>query len=254
MLGLAVVAAGCAAIERRLDGRSEFRRVSANVAFEMMRDSPGLPVVDLREPEEFGGPTGHLRGARNVPLADLERLLRDAAHYRKLRPLRESTFLAYCRELDSCAEEGMRRFVAAGYRNAVMIDGGIEAWSREGYGVLGPGAQAAGDSTRSEIGTTHWRRVSDGQLFEGGREQATGLFVAGRLKGDRFVPAGGVEGMGEFCIALERRSPRRPRTGWLELRDGRYFADSSPRDPARPYVRGCLDVEGRFLPESRQVH
>lgn len=252
-VALALLVCGCSAIERRLERRPEFRRVSPNIAFEMMRDSPGLEVVDLREPEEFGGPSGHLRGARNLPLADLDRLLRDFAHYRELAPLRGATFLVYCREPDSCGEEGMRRFVAAGYVGAVMIDGGIEAWTREGYGVLGPIAAAATDSTRSEVESTHWRRLSDGGLFEGGREQASGLFVAGRLRGDRFLPAGGVEGAGEFCVALGRRTPRRPRSGWLELRDGRFYSDSSPREPVRPFVRGCLDREGRFLPESREV-
>jgi len=240
-------------MERALDERPSFRRVAPSIAFEMMRDSPGLPVIDLREPEEFGGPSGHLRGARNLPLADVERQLREFTSYRALAPLRESTFLVYCRELDGCAEEGMKRFVGAGYRNAVMIDGGIEAWSRAGYGVLGPVPAAAGDRTRSEIETTHWRRLSDGRLFEGGRELASGLFVAGRLKGERFLPAAGVEGVGEFCAALARRAPRRPRTGWLELRDGRFYADTSPREPARPYVRGCVDNEGRFLPDSRDV-
>ncbi|KAB2967592.1 MAG: rhodanese-like domain-containing protein [Thermoanaerobaculia bacterium] len=252
-VALAVLACACSGLERRLEKRPAFRRVSPNVAFEMMRDSPGLPVVDLREPEEFAGPSGHLRNARNLPLADVERLLRVFTYFRELAPLRESTFLVYCRELDGCAEEGMRRFVAAGYRNAVMIEGGIETWTRGGYGALGPDAPEVRDRTRSEIEATHWRRLADGRLFEGGREQATGLYVAGRLKGDRFLPAGGVEGTGEFCVALARRAPRRPRTGWLELRDGRFYADSSPREPSRPYVRGCVDGEGRFLPDSRDV-
>jgi rhodanese-related sulfurtransferase len=219
-----------------------------------MRDNPGLPVIDLREPEEFAGEPGQIRGARNAPLADLGRHLEELAFVRALAPVRDSTLLVYCREHDACGEEGVRRLRAAGFHNVLLLDGGIEAWIRAGYGVLGPRPPVTGDATLSRYPPTHWRRLADGRLFEGGRETATGLFVAGRLNGERFVPVGGVEGTGEFCAAWQRRSSRRPRTGWLELRDGRRYPDSSPRDPESPYVHGCFGADGSFHPESREVH
>jgi rhodanese-related sulfurtransferase len=243
----------CASTRERIDGNGAVRRVAPDIAFEMMRDSPGLAILDLREPDEFAGPAGHIRGARNLPLADVDRRLQQAGVWRELASLRDATFLVYCREGDSCAEEGIRRFLAAGFRNAVVIDGGIEAWSRAGYAVLSPGPVESLDVTQSDLVPTHWLRLADGKLFEGGRETASGLFVAGRVRGDRFLPMPGVEGEGEFCSSWHRRATQRTRSGWLELRNGQFYADNSPRDPTRPYVRGCMGVDGRFRPESREV-
>ena len=73
-----------------------FRRVTAPVAFEMMHDFPGLPVLDLRPAEDFHGPAGHIRGALNAPMAALPELIRDLSF------LREETFLIYCSR-DECA-------------------------------------------------------------------------------------------------------------------------------------------------------
>ena len=245
--------AACSAARSGPAREAPIRRVDADVAFEILRDNPGVPVLDLREPEEFGGEPGQIRGARNVPLADLNRHIEELAGLREVVPVRDATLLVYCRERDACGEEGVRRLRAAGYRNALLLEGGIEAWVRAGYGVLGPTPSAAGDSTLGLREPTQWRRLADGHLFEGGRAAATGLFVPGRVNAGRFVPSGGVEGTGEFCESWLRRNPTRPRTGWLELRDGSIHPDTSPRDPEGPYVRGCLGPDGIFRPESREV-
>ena len=61
--------AGCRSLRDR--ERPPFRRVSAPVAFEIMRDSPWMLVLDLRTPQAFNGDTGHLYRALNIPLARL---------------------------------------------------------------------------------------------------------------------------------------------------------------------------------------
>ncbi|MBZ0102533.1 MAG: rhodanese-like domain-containing protein, partial [Thermoanaerobaculia bacterium] len=63
----AVLLLGCSSFVHRLREREPFRRVSPDIAFTMLRDVPALGVIDLREPEEFAGPEGHLRGALNLP-------------------------------------------------------------------------------------------------------------------------------------------------------------------------------------------
>lgn len=248
----ALLLLGCSSFVHRLREREPFRRVTPDIAFTMLRDVPALAVIDLREPEEFAGPEGHLRGALNLPLSDLDRRLRELAVWRALEPLRKGTFVVYCRGTDACGEEGMQRLVAAGYTNAVLIVGGIPAWKAAGYGVLAPTPTRSDDPTLGSFTPTHWRRLSDGALLEGGRESADGLFVAGRVRGERFLPSGGVEGTGPFCVSWWRRAERRT-PGWMELRTGKFHADSSPRDPSSPYVRGCRQPDGRFLPESRNV-
>lgn len=136
VLGLALVAlaaAGCRTV-RGGDGEriAAFSRVRPPVAFEILRDNPGLPVLDLRSRFEFTGPIGHVRGARNVPLDELHlRLL-------ELSPLKDRTFLVYCGH-DDCGVRGLELLVKAGYEEAILMDGGIDAWVLDGFGtVTGP--------------------------------------------------------------------------------------------------------------------
>ncbi|HTQ79949.1 MAG TPA: rhodanese-like domain-containing protein [Thermoanaerobaculia bacterium] len=126
--------AGChyhpiAAIEKKIANRprAPFRRVDPAIAEEIIRDSPNILILDLRQPSEFQSPTGHLLNARNYPLARLPYRLLDLSAYR------EDTFIVYCRGGDSCGEDGMRILVASGFEDAILIDGGIDKWIRKGY-------------------------------------------------------------------------------------------------------------------------
>ena len=110
-----------------------FRRVRPPVAFEMILDTPDLPILDLRPVEDYHGPLGHLEGARSFPLADLPR------RYLEILELREETFLVYC-QADECAEEAMAFFDAHGFEDAMLLDGGIEAWIGDGFQTVGAGA------------------------------------------------------------------------------------------------------------------
>jgi len=130
---LCVGVAGCRTFQKRSDDEIvAFSRVRPPVAFEMLRDNPSLPVLDLRPRFEFTGPIGHVRGARNVPLDELHlRLI-------ELSPLKDRTFLIYCGH-DDCGARGLALLVEAGYREAILMDGGIDAWVTDGFGtVTGP--------------------------------------------------------------------------------------------------------------------
>jgi len=102
------------------------------VAFEMLRDNPGLAVIDLRSRFEFTGPIGHVKGARSIPLDELPERLP------ALIPLKDRTFLVYCGH-DDCGEKGLEVLIAAGFGEAILMDGGIDAWVMDGFGtVTGP--------------------------------------------------------------------------------------------------------------------
>jgi len=119
---------GCQSIRRhfRRGNRPPFRRVSPAVAYEIQRDSPGMLILDLRTPEEFQGENGHLPRARNIPLDELPYRLIEISGFR------EETLLVYCRDT-ACGEAGMRVLVASGFEDAMLIDGGIQGWLRDGY-------------------------------------------------------------------------------------------------------------------------
>lgn len=128
---------GCRFFRKR--ERPPFRKVSPPVAFEVLRDSPDVLILDLRTREEFLSDTGHIYRARNIPLEKLPDRMQEIA------PFRADTFLVYCRSGDSCGEEGMAVLVSSGFENAILIDGGIDGWIRDGFRTVLP---AENGSTR----------------------------------------------------------------------------------------------------------
>ena len=133
LAGLVAVAgstSGCASVKRWLAARQArrppFTVVSAPVADEIVRDAPDVFILDLRTPEEFQGPKGHLRNAQNLPLARLPyRLL-------EIRSYRAETFLVYC-DGDACGRAGMRILQDSGFQDAILIAGGIDGWIHSGF-------------------------------------------------------------------------------------------------------------------------
>jgi rhodanese-related sulfurtransferase len=136
LLLVPLVAGGCRSLGNGagedLEKVVAFSRVRPPVAFEMLRDNPGMPIVDLRSRYEYTGPIGHIRRARNVPLEEIPENLAG------LSPLKGRTFLVYCGH-DECGAEGLRALVAAGFKEVILMDGGIDAWVLDGFGtVTGP--------------------------------------------------------------------------------------------------------------------
>ena len=125
-----VLLPGCRAFRHR--ERPPFRKITPPVAFEVLRDNPDILIVDLRTRQEFLGDTGHIYRARNIPL---ERLPDRMA---EITPFQEDTFLVYCRENDSCGEEGMAILISSGFENAILVDGGIDGWIRYGFRTVLP--------------------------------------------------------------------------------------------------------------------
>jgi len=145
LLAIGILAAGCRSIQS--DPQRPGLRVRPGVAFEMVADAPGMLIFDLRRPDEFDGPQGHLQRAHNLPLEELPQRLPE------IRWLRERTFLIYCRgptgqgEEDAgegsedCGEEAIRFFLGQRFDDVVLLDGGIEAWLEDGFATVGHGAQ-----------------------------------------------------------------------------------------------------------------
>lgn len=131
LLAAALATEGCAMLRRRAQERPPYRKVSPPIAFEMMRDTPGLLILDLRPEPAFHGDTGHIYRAYNIPEDRLPfRLL-------ELSSFREETFLVYC-DTAKCAEDGMGILVSSGFESAVLIDGGIDNWIRKGFRTVLP--------------------------------------------------------------------------------------------------------------------
>ena len=87
-----------------------------------------MVVVDVRSPQEFVGPLGHIAGARNLPVAEL----RDRID--ELVPAKTRPIIVVCRtEKRSAQAAGFLN--KAGFVDVLILRGGMEQWNREGYAV-----------------------------------------------------------------------------------------------------------------------
>jgi rhodanese-related sulfurtransferase len=144
LVAVACATQGCAMLRRRAAERPPYRKVSPPIAYEIIRDTPNLLILDLRPPGEFHGDTGHIYRAYNIPEDQLPyRLL-------ELSSFREETFLVYC-DSAKCGDAGMAVLVSSGFENAILIDGGIDGWIAKGFRTVLP-AELAGKRQQASHG------------------------------------------------------------------------------------------------------
>lgn len=91
----------------------------------------GAPIViDVREPDEFTGPLGHIPDASNMPVGNLPDRLRE------LGSLKDKEIVLVCRtDRRSGASSAVLR--RAGFRNVQVLRGGMERWNQEGRATAG---------------------------------------------------------------------------------------------------------------------
>ncbi|GGE86545.1 rhodanese-like domain-containing protein [Massilia psychrophila] len=83
-------------------------------------------IVDVRTPQEFA--IGHLRDAKNIPLADL------AARISELEKSKLRAVVVVCQS-GARADKAVRQLAAAGFNDVVSLDGGLTAWQAAGLPV-----------------------------------------------------------------------------------------------------------------------
>ena len=81
-----------------------------------------VTVIDVRSPSDFNGALGHIREARNVPLAEMTDRLPE------LMAFRDEPVVLVCRthKMSSSAAE---KLVAAGFTNLRVLRGGMVSWN-----------------------------------------------------------------------------------------------------------------------------
>jgi glyoxylase-like metal-dependent hydrolase (beta-lactamase superfamily II)/rhodanese-related sulfurtransferase len=90
-----------------------------------------IQILDVREPDEFTGPLGHIGGAVLIPLGDLAER---AGELSKDRPI-----VAVCRA-GSRSAQAMTILQQAGFRDVANLIGGMLRWRAEGHAVQGGSA------------------------------------------------------------------------------------------------------------------
>jgi rhodanese-related sulfurtransferase len=97
--------------------------VSAAELSEKLKNGRRPLVLDVRQPDEFR--TGHINGAKLIPLNNLGQRLKELPKEREI--------VCVC-ATGNRSRSATKMLVRAGY-NAVNMNGGMVAWSRSGLSV-----------------------------------------------------------------------------------------------------------------------
>ncbi|MFL6675485.1 MAG: rhodanese-like domain-containing protein [Massilia sp.] len=83
-------------------------------------------IVDVRNSDEFAA--GHLRDAKNIPLADL------SSRIAELDKSKNRTVVVLCQS-GVRSDKAARQLAAAGFEDVYSLEGGISAWQAAGLPV-----------------------------------------------------------------------------------------------------------------------
>ena len=85
-------------------------------------------LLDVREPQEFVGPLGHVPGAVLIPLGELRTRLAEIENYKNKQ------VIAICRS-GARSAEATEILLNAGFENVLNMTGGTLAWKEKGFAV-----------------------------------------------------------------------------------------------------------------------
>jgi rhodanese-related sulfurtransferase len=101
--------------------------IEATALAARLEQGTALLILDVRGPDEFTGPLGHIAGATNLPLGELPARLPALA--RDARPV-----VVVCKT-DRRSSMAARQLQEVGVSNVSVLKGGMEAWRGRGLPV-----------------------------------------------------------------------------------------------------------------------
>ena len=117
---LAALALVTTVVRRYREGRPE--RIETGELRELLSSDESVQVIDVRSPEEFNGPLGHIDGARNVPVGELETRLDE------LKSLKDQQIVTVCRT-DNRSDKAARILEREGFEDVAVLAGGMKSWN-----------------------------------------------------------------------------------------------------------------------------
>jgi rhodanese-related sulfurtransferase len=130
LLGLALLAAVAFVprVVRRLRGEETVRWIEVGELAGRLDAARAIAVIDVRGPDEFAGPLGHIPSARNVPLAELPHRIQ------ALGSPAETPVVLVCKT-DRRSASAAALLQEAGFRDVVVLRGGMVRWNEVGMPV-----------------------------------------------------------------------------------------------------------------------
>jgi uncharacterized membrane protein YdjX (TVP38/TMEM64 family)/rhodanese-related sulfurtransferase len=114
---------------RRMRGQEQPSRwIEVDELASLLKEGPGIALIDVRGTDEFTGPLGHIADAANLPVGELSKRLAE------INALKDRPVILVCRtEKRSAAAAALLR--DAGFRDVGVLRGGLEQWNQKGLPV-----------------------------------------------------------------------------------------------------------------------
>ena len=110
---------------RRLRGDRELKWIEIELLARWLKDGTSVILIDVRGPDEFTGPLGHLPNALNLPVGTLPGRLKE------IEVSDEQPIVLVCRT-DKRSAKAAIILHEAGFRDVRVLRGGIERWNGSG--------------------------------------------------------------------------------------------------------------------------
>jgi uncharacterized membrane protein YdjX (TVP38/TMEM64 family)/rhodanese-related sulfurtransferase len=127
-LGLLAAIAFLPRLIRRLRNEQKPRWIEVDELAARLKDAEGIAVIDVRGPDEFCGPLGHIPQARNLPLSEVPRRLNELAS------LSERPVVLVC-QTDKRSANAAALLDEAAFRDVRVLRGGMVRWNQQGLAV-----------------------------------------------------------------------------------------------------------------------
>ncbi len=127
-LGVLAAIASVVRLVSRLCSNTPLRWIEVSELARLLADKDRVAIIDVRSPNDFNGPLGHIAGARNLPLAEVQPRLSEIA------PLKCEPVVLVCRTHKMSANAAAQ-LEAAGFPNVRVVRGGMVQWNEQGLPV-----------------------------------------------------------------------------------------------------------------------
>ncbi|MPZ30236.1 MAG: MerC family mercury resistance protein [Rhodospirillales bacterium] len=102
--------------------------IEARTLADHLKREPGPVIVDVRGPDEFHGPLGHVANALNFPVGELPNRLME------INPLKDKPVILVCRT-DKRSANAAALLRHSGFCDVHVLRGGMEQWKETGLPV-----------------------------------------------------------------------------------------------------------------------
>lgn len=112
----------------RLRGQKTLRWIEVHDLASQFDGTNGVAVIDVRKPDEFAGPLGHIAQAMNLPVGEMPQRLHELAVH-KNKPI-----VLVC-HTDRRSAQAAALLRDAGHQDVAVLRGGMRQWHRSGLPV-----------------------------------------------------------------------------------------------------------------------